>query len=72
MFGGDLQALYYEIYRLVSRLHFTPEYVESIAPIERHLFLLEYEQELKDREDIESNEAPAGNSRILGDPANYT
>lgn len=68
--GDNLQRVYSEIYQLVSRLHFTPEYVEALAPVERQVFMSEYKQEIKDREEQE-NEGES-NSRLLGDPLDYS
>lgn len=70
--GGDLQSVYSEIYRLVSRLHFTPEYVEALAPAERYVYLAEYEQEQKDREKAQNGQENEEHSNILGDPLDYT
>ena len=68
--GGDLQRIYAEVYRLVSRAHFTPEYVETLAPVERQVYLMEYEQDIQTQNESENEEGSS--SRLLGSPKDYT
>ena len=44
--------------------------MEALAPVERQVFMSEYKQEIKDREEQE-NEGES-NSRLLGDPLDYS
>lgn len=64
--GGNLQEVYQEIYLLVSRVGFDAQYVESLAPVERLIYLVHYkdEQERQEEEDPDS-------SMLLGDMSNY-
>lgn len=71
--GGNLIEIYQEIYLLVSRLHFSAEYIETITPVERRIYLMQYKDE-KERDQDESNynnEHPSlPHSKILGDMSN--
>ena len=69
LFNGDLTNIYSDIYLLVSRLHFTPEYIESISPVERDMFLLEHMKEMK-KEQEDNTEQPTSN--LLKGPLEYT
>ena len=65
--GGNLLDIYQEIYLLVSRLHFEAQYVDSMTPVERRIYLMQYKEE----QESEQEEEPADQSRILGDVTNY-
>lgn len=73
--GGNLSEIYEEIYQLVSRLHFNAEYVESMAPVERQIYLMRYKEEQESLNSMLYNKAdnvePYQYSQILGDLSNY-
>lgn len=49
LFDVNLHVILQEIYRLVHHASFTPEYVESLCPLERSLYWAYWEQEQKEQ-----------------------
>lgn len=45
MFTENLHNVFQDIYRLVKYVGFSGEYVESIAPVERGLYLMYFDKE---------------------------
>jgi hypothetical protein len=45
IFSENLENIYRDIFLLVTKLHFTASYIESIPPIERGLYIQYAEEE---------------------------